>query len=523
MQSRYILCNLDIPVLKRKETGIIDVLEAIFTRRSIRKFTGQPVSDDDLHTIRPKCTSKSGKMNKPPNVVFVFSDQHRADATGYAGDPNVKTPVMDRLARESINFTLAVSCAPVCSPYRGSLLTGQYPLTHGVFLNDVCLNHRAPSLANAFAGAGYDTAYIGKWHLDGHGRSSFIPRERRQGFDFWHVLECTHDYNRSFYYAGDDPTPRLWEGYDAAAQTRCAQEYIRRHDPGKPFLLVLSWGPPHNPYDTAPQQFKDLYDPEKLVLRPNVVLDRHDRPYRRHTLDPRLEIAGYYAHISALDACLGDLLETLQAEGLAEDTIFVYTSDHGDMLWSHGEWRKQWPMDESIRVPFLLRCPALFGRAGRQEDLPINTPDLMPTLLGLCGIPVPATVEGRNYAPYLLGVEPLEVEAALIEIIHPFSEYQKAWGGREYRGLRTRRYTYVRDLNGPWLLYDDQEDPYQLRNRCGDDRYRDVQQPLDALLHRLLQERGDEFLPGEEYVKRWGYTVDETGAVPFDDILYWPK
>jgi arylsulfatase A-like enzyme len=462
-------------------------------------------------------------MNQRTNVVFVFSDQHRADATGYAGDPNVKTPVMDRLAGESINFTTAVTCAPVCSPYRGSLLTGQYPLTHGVFLNDVCLGHASPSLADAFRQAGYQTTYIGKWHLDGHGRSSYIPPERRQGFQTWQVLECTHDYNRSYYYHGDDPTPRLWEGYDAEAQTRSAQELIRRRDQNKPFLLVLSWGPPHNPYETAPQRFKDLYDPETLVLRPNVQLDRSMKPFRQHTLDPRLEIAGYYAHISALDACLGCLLETLEEEKLAEDTIFVYTSDHGDMLWSHGEWRKQWPMDESIRVPFLLRCPSIFGREGRQVDLPINTPDIMPTLLGLCNISIPGTVEGMNYAPYLRGEEAFDAEAALIEIIHPFSEYQKAWGGREYRGLRTRRYTYVRDLHGPWLLFDNQEDPYQLYNRCSHEGYGKIQQHLDELLSKMLQERGDQFLPGEEYVRRWGYTVDETGAVPFEDTLYWSK
>jgi arylsulfatase A-like enzyme len=460
---------------------------------------------------------------KPPNVIFVFSDQHRAQATGYAGDPNVRTPNMDRLARQAINFTTAVSGAPVCSPYRGSLLTGQYPLTHGVFLNDVCLNHNSPSLADAYTAAGYDTAYIGKWHLDGHGRSSFIPKERRQGFDFWRVLECTHDYNRSFYYAGDDPTPRLWEGYDAAAQTRCAQEYLRQHRKDKPFALVLSWGPPHNPYETAPQAFRELYDPGKLILRPNVNLDRETKPFRQYSLEPRQELAGYYAHISALDSCLADLLDTLQEEGLEEDTIFVYTSDHGDMLWSHGEWRKQWPMDESIRVPFLLRWPAVFGQAGKEIDLPINTPDLMPTLLGLCRLPIPETVEGRNYAPYLRGETGLEVEAALIACIQPFSEFQPAWGGREYRGVRSRRYTYARDLNGPWLLFDNYADPAQLHNRCGDERYHEQQAYLDAMLNKMLQERGDEFLPGTEYLRRWGYPVDESGAVPFDDILYWPK
>ena len=145
-----------------------------------------------------------------PNVLYVFGDQWRAQATGYTGDPNVRTPNLDALSRESINFTNSVAGCPVCSPARACMVTGKYPLTHGIFMNDLYLKHDAVSIAEAYSGAGYDTAYIGKWHLDGHGRSSFIPRERRQGFDFWKVLECTHRYNDSDYYA-DGPEKLKWE------------------------------------------------------------------------------------------------------------------------------------------------------------------------------------------------------------------------------------------------------------------------------------------------------------------------
>ena len=157
-----------------------------------------------------------------PNIVFVFGDQWRAQATGYAGEPSVRTPNLDRLAGESLNLTNAVSNCPLCTPYRASLLTGQYPLTHGLFVNDVPLDPHATSLGKVFAAHGYDTAYIGKWHVDGHGRSAFIPRERRQGFSFWKVLECTHNYNKSPYYA-DENVKLFWDGYDAIAQTREAQ------------------------------------------------------------------------------------------------------------------------------------------------------------------------------------------------------------------------------------------------------------------------------------------------------------
>ena len=328
-----------------------------------------------------------------PNVVLVFADQWRAQAAGYAGDPNVRTPALDRLAARSVRFTTAVSNCPVCAPYRASLLTGRYPLTHGVFLNDVCLSADAVSLAQAFKGAGYRTAYVGKWHLDGHGRSAFIPPDRRQGFDFWRVLECTHDYNKSAYY-GDENSKSFWQGYDAAAQTREAQGYLRAAAGKGPFLLVLSWGPPHNPYETAPQKYREMYRPEKLTLRPNVPPDRAGAARR--------DLAGYYAHCSALDDCVARLRETLRDWGLDENTIFVFTSDHGDMLGSQGMQRKQCPYDESILVPLLVHWPRL-TREGHAVAAPIGAPDIMPTLLGLAGIEIPKTVEGTDFSGRLRG------------------------------------------------------------------------------------------------------------------------
>jgi len=196
---------------------------------------------------------------KRPYVIYVFSDQHRAQACGYAGDPNVQTPHMDALARESLRFTNAVSTAPVCCPARASLITGQYAHQHDVFLNDLCLSNNAVSIAQAFGGAGYDTAYIGKWHLDGHGRNAYIPSERRQGFAYWSAMECTHDYQHSEYYHGDDKTRRLWQGYDASAQTDEAIRLFQTRDAGKPLFLMLSWGPPHNPYETAPDAYRAMY------------------------------------------------------------------------------------------------------------------------------------------------------------------------------------------------------------------------------------------------------------------------
>ncbi len=448
--------------------------------------------------------------SRKTNVVFLFADQWRQQATGFAGDPNFHTPHLNKLADESLVFTNAVSGCPVCSPYRASLLTGQRPLTHGVFVNDVPLVPKGPTLGESFAAAGYTTGYIGKWHVNDHGRSAFIPPERRFGFQYWKVLECTHDYNHSLYYEGDSQEKKIWDGYDAIAQTRDAQEFIRKHSKGDPFFLVLSWGPPHEPYHTAPEEFRKRYDSEKLTLRQNV--PQHLQP------DVRKWLAGYYAHCSALDQCVGDIVKTLYQCGIEENTLLVFTSDHGDMLGSQGESFKQRPWDESIRVPFVLRLPGPFHKRTGTSPLPIDAPDILPTLLGICDIATPQCFEGKDYSPHIKGEKQEFDDAALIMCPHPFGQWTaKHHHGREYRGIRTERFTYVRDLKQPWLLYDNLTDPFQMLNLVDDPHYTKLRQRLDDRLSRLLESIGDEFLPGEHYLKQWGYTVDNTGTVPYTE------
>lgn len=440
-----------------------------------------------------------------PNLVYVFADQLRAQATGYAGDVNAKTPNLDKLAKESINFTNAVSGCSVCSPHRASLMTGRYPLTHGVFLNDVRLSTDAVSVAQAYNQAGYETGYIGKWHLDGEHRSAFTPKQRRQGFKFFKALDCSHDYNNSFYYA-DENVKLKWQGYDAIAQTCEAQQYIRRHADGEPFALFLSWGPPHNPYHTAPAKYRALFDENKIMLRPNVP--------KHLEQEARKNLAGYYAHIAVLDDCIGKINQTLKQCGLETNTILVFSSDHGDMLYSQGQQRKQRPWDESILVPFLLRYPAAHGKKGRTVDMPINTPDIMPTLLGASGIKIPDTVEGTDFSGIIRGKEQPKNNTALITCPAAFSNW-KINGGVEYRGIRTQRYTYVRNLEGPWLLYDNRQDPYQLNNLCNKPEYAGLQKELESILSQKLRQTNDEFLPAQEYIKKWNYVVDENGAAPY--------
>ncbi|MET7257701.1 sulfatase family protein [Dyadobacter jiangsuensis] len=463
-------------------------------------------------TVLAMATGFAWKADRPqtspgPNIVIVLADQWNAQSLGYAGNADVKTPNLDKLAQRSVVFTTAVSTMSVCSPARASLLTGQYPLTHGVFYNDRPLRNEALTLAEIYKEAGYATGYIGKWHINGQAsyekqfaaRNRAVPRDRRQGFDYWKAREVTHDYNSSFYFDEND-VRHDWPGYDAFPQTDSAISFIDRNK-NNPFLLVLSWGPPHDPYQTAPEAYRKMYDPARLKLRPNVPDSLQARA--------RKDLAGYYAHCTALDKSAGDLLNALKRAGIEENTILVFTSDHGDMLYSQGKVRKQKPWDESVLVPLLVHYPAALGVVKRELALPFSNVDILPTLLGISDMKIPESVEGTNYAAILAGRQkPTGSEAALIQVPVPFHENNFLNGGKEYRGVRTKQYTYVRDLKGPWLLYDNAKDPYQLKNLIGTPAYAHVQAKLEKALRAKLADAKDQFLTADEYMRQWKYRYD---------------
>ncbi len=444
-----------------------------------------------------------------PNIVFLLADQWRAMATGYAGDVNVKTPHLDRLAAESLRFCNAVSVCPVCTPYRAALMTGRYPTSTGMFLNDAYLPPRERCLAEVLKEAGYATAYIGKWHLDGHGRQAYIPPERRRGWDYWKAAECDHNYNHSHYYTGSSSEKRFWPGYDAFAETDDAMAYLRRQaqsKSGRPFILMVSYGPPHFPHAAAPQRFKDLYPPEKIQLPPNVPKDMVARV--------RQEAQGYYAHCTALDQCIGEVADILTRLGLAENTILVFTADHGEMMGGHGcrVTLKQVAWNESAHVPFLLRYPAVQGRRGRAIQTPLTTPDIYPTLLGLAGVAVPKCVEGVDLSGPIRDRREQPDRAALYMAVAPFG------GGEfnhEYRAIRTSRYTYARTLQGRWLLFDDRHDLYQMNNLVGRPEFAATEQDLDARLWAELKRIGDDFRPARYYIQTWGYEVNKDGILSY--------
>ncbi len=441
-------------------------------------------------------------MSDRPNVLLILVDEWRAQATGFAGDANVRTPHLDRLAAESVVCDQAVSGSPVCCPYRGSLLTGQYPLRHGVIINDVELAPDSPSIARDFSAAGYETAWIGKWHLFGspggacERRDHPVPRSHQMGFHRWLGSECSHDYWHSPYNDTDDQTLCHWEGYDAFAQSRAALDWMiaakRRR---QPFLACLSLAAPHFPLFTAPQTYRDRFRAENMRLRPNVPAVFADQA--------RKELAGLSAHCAALDDCLGELLQGLAVAGLEDDTVVVFTSDHGNQHHSHGLNFKLFPFEESVRVPFLVRWPAGLGRSARVCAAPVDAPDMLPSLAGLCGVRAHAACEGQDWSPAWRGAAVAADAAALMLVPVPITAMR--WHGfPAWRALRTARHTLVLDRQGPFLFYDNQTDPFQMRNLAGDPTVAGVRADLERRLWQRLDRLGDGFANPDDLLRQRG-------------------
>ena len=255
----------------------------------------------------------------------------------------------------------------------------------------------------------------------------------------------------------------------------------------------MSWGPPHNPYEHVPERYKEMYPPEEIQLRPNAI----DTPAIRK------DISGYYAHVTALDENLGRLMNALDEIGIAEDTILVYTSDHGDMLGSQGHNRKERPWDESSRIPFMIRFPRRIP-AGVTRDTLLSLVDFMPSMLSLCDLPIPDGVEGIDLSAAMLGEEIDEPQSVLLELPLHGGEGHNA-GIKEWRGVRTHRYTYARQYDGTgWLLYDNDNDPYQMNNLIDDDNSQSIREELDAELEQWLTRINDPFLPGLEHIRELG-------------------
>lgn len=436
-----------------------------------------------------------------PNVLWIFGDQLRAQALGYAGDPNVHTPNIDRLAAEGLNVTAAVAGCPLCCPYRGSLISGRYP-HQAVPGHEYQLPPAYPTIATAFKEHGYHTAYFGKWHLDGFhegrdGRAGLhiVPPERRGGFDTWVGYENNNSQWDCWVHggAGDDAFQYRLPGYETDALTDLLIDHLQARsateaDAQQPFFAVLSVQPPHDPY-VAPAEWMGRHTPGGVQLRPNVpnVLRVEERARR--------DLAGYYGMIENLDWNLGRIRETLAQLGLAHNTHILFFSDHGDMHGSHGQFRKTSPWEESIRVPFIIggHLPR-YGHTVGQVDVPINHVDIAPTTLGLCGIDAPEWMAGTDYSGHRIRerVPHDEPDSAFLQLVVPTGHGDST--DRPWRGVVTRDGWKYAVLEGqPWLLFNLNEDPYEQVNLAYNTRFAQERRRLHDRLAAWIHDTGDEF------------------------------
>lgn len=450
----------------------------------------------------------SGSEAKRPNILFLMPDQHRYHAMGCAGNPDVKTPNIDKLASQGVLMLNTIANTPVCCPARANILTGQYAHRNGMVANDLRLREGGVSLAREFAAAGYRTGFVGKWHLDGGPRlPGFVPPgERRHGYEFWAANQCSHAHFDNTYFR-DTPEPIRLGKFESEGWADLGVEFLEAARSDKrPFYLTIQWGPPHDPYK-APEQYRRMYDASKLAMRPN---------WQAAAKAPgREEIAHYYGMVTSLDDQVGRLMAKLEELGLAEDTVVIYSSDHGDMLGSHGQRLKRKPWEESIRVPGIVRWPGRI-KAGTKNDAIFTHVDFAPTMLGFAGLKAPRTMQGLDLSEVIRGRSSKSPESAYLAI---HGTYQGDDTPGAWRGIRTRTHVYARFKDKPWVLYDIEKDPYELKNLVNSSPA--LVKEMEAKLARRMKATGDSWsndwlgLPedaGRLYRYRTFYTIKEYEA-----------
>lgn len=423
------------------------------------------------------------KKHEKPNVIVFFTDQQRWDTTGVHGNPLNLTPNFDRIASFGTHVNNSFTCQPVCAPARSSLQTGLYASETGVYRNSIPLSAERQTLAHYFKEAGYQTGYIGKWHL---GSTDPVKEEERGGYDFWlgaNTLEhCSSQYDTVLF--DNDNNECEIPGYRVDALTDKAISYIDKNK-DNPFFLFLSYLEPHH------QNHLDNYPAP----------DGYEERYVGKWMPPDLatlggsahqHIAGYYGMVKRLDEALGRILDALKSLDLSKNTIVLFTSDHGCHFKTRNDEYKRSCHESSIRVPTAIIGPGFFG-GGRINEL-VSLIDLPPTLLNGAGIKVPNNMQGNSILPLLQGNSEHWQKDVFIQI----SESQVG------RSIRTKRWKYAvvaHDKNG-WndsastqykeeLLYDLQADPYELTNIIGLEVYDTVTEQLRlALIQRIYNVEG---------------------------------
>ncbi len=356
--------------------------------------------------------------SKQPNLLFIFPDQLGACYMGTYGHPQVCTPNLDRLAGESVLFSNAYTACPISTPFRGTLFTGRYPVQTGIFRNEQRIPERETTLADLFNRAGYATCYAGKWHLCDTLRGIWVPPHLRGGFSDFVGWDCGHVFHTDQqYFDGDSPELLTMQGHETDGLTDIACSRLQQYAEGeKPLCMFLAYQAPH-PICEPPRRYLDMYRDRPLQYRVTVDHNARFKGYGKSnggvqeiTLKDWTE--RYFAEITHLDASIGRLLAHIEGLGLLENTIIVFTSDHGDMGGCKGRFEKSVSYEEATHVPLIIRLPG--QQQARRIDALFSTVDFMPTLLGLCDLPAAETAEGVDYSDLIRGLPEAQTREYLI-------------------------------------------------------------------------------------------------------------
>ena len=458
-------------------------------------------------------------MSKAPNLLYVFADQLRYFSCGYAGDARAQTPHIDAFARQSSDCCNAVSGHPVCAPYRASLFTGKYTTSTGMVINEIRMNPDHECIGHVLGRGGYRTGYIGKWHLYANEmgnhydpKNSYIPAgPDRLGFDdFFAGYNFHHEYyGEHAYYHLNSPEKIYVQGYEPDAQTDLAIDKMREFSgQEKPFALFLSMGTPHDPWtpDNVPAKYLERFKDVQFELPPNYLPenDPHADDWAKLSKEERAELTEwmrvYYAMVANVDDNFGRLRQAVEDMGLKDDTIVVFTSDHGELFGAHGRRAKNIFYEEAVRIPFLIRWPGRIP-AGEKCDVCLNTVDIMPTLLHMMGLPIPSGVEGMDVSERLMGRPGPEPDAALMMCTGPTATFAD---GNEWRALRDKQYTYaVFHVDGQELLFNNVQDPYQMNNLAEQQEFQPLLEQYRQKLKEKMKAIGDTFPACSYYEKNW--------------------
>jgi arylsulfatase A-like enzyme len=443
-----------------------------------------------------------------PNILMIVSDQERADVLGCYGGP-CATPVIDRLAEEGVRFDRCLAPTAICSPTRASFLTGLYPHGHGILNNthepDALRTELAPGVVTwpaLLRSAGYRLGYVGKWHV-GRGRPEdfgfhdvVAAKDVVAGANDEAIVEAEPELRDPVYaryprgrllIAGVDPRPA--EATETRRDADAAIDLLRRYaNTESPFCLRLDFEGPHHPY-MPPEAWASLYDPRSIPPWPNFDEDLATKPAAQRRLLEQRGVAGwrwaewqpvvarYFGFVSYIDFEIGRVLEALESTGLREATVVIHTADHGDMTGSHGGQFNKGPLmyDEVCRVPLVVRDPRSGGRGACPA--PVGSPALMPTILDLAGVPVPAGLHVSSLVPFLADPPAAGNSGAA------YAEYHgDEWGLYSMRMIRTETAKYVYSPHGSDELYDLAADPHELVNRVADPAYAGIARELGRRL-----------------------------------------